>query len=195
MLNHAVPYQRRYPRGISRDHQAWFLPTSMAYESAPQRYQRFSRSQYHNLQHPPRRRLRAIPSHRAYNSRQAVIQTQSRYSNICPQSFDITEPPWPRLDITEPASPDFPSRASPTQVPIYPSIEEVLSNDGWSEPAGQIPADNLDLDMLPIPETCEQGIFDAPTATVPTASPPTAVCCSCGEQWMRLVTFCFAIPS
>ena len=183
ILNRTGPCQRRYlsPR-IPQNHQVVFLPTT--YQSVPQpKYQSVGYSQYQNFQQPSPRRLPALPRVRAQNAQQAIIQTQNRHAqNIYSRNaFDIAEPP----------SPTFPSRNPPSQVPIYPSIEEVLFNDGWNEMAGQ-QTENSGIDIPPILETCEESSFDAAMATVPTASPPATVCCSCGQQWMRLVPAEFA---
>ena len=57
--------------------------------------------------------------------------------------------------------------------------------------------ENLDIDIPPTPEMCEEISLNAAMATVPTASPPGAAFCSCGgnQEWMRLVTVEFAFPS
>jgi hypothetical protein len=96
------------------------------------------------------------------------------------------------LDTEEPAVPLLQSQPPHAQVPIYPSIEEVLFNDGSNEMTYEDSreTDSFGIDMPPLSETCGGNSFDTAITSVPTASPPDTVCSSCGGngQWIRCVS-------
>jgi hypothetical protein len=177
---------RCLPENATPNRQIVFVPTT--YHGLLEPVQQSLRyAPYQNFQLPqqlPRPRPMPLlnPTVRAQSFQQAILQTQSRHAhNPNPQNILSIEDPFVPLTKSQP----------PVQAPIFSSVEEVLFSNGSSEVTHQDSrqTDSDGIDIPPLPETCGGDSFDTAMMSIPTASPPDTVCCSCGGngQWIRCV--------